>query len=86
VCPNLVGLKERCRGICVALQNNFPDPPGDSGWYNVLFMPWFEWRRRLCSLEGMDLSKFLEIKVGEGVMTVPGTSSQNLFHGGLSGM
>ena len=42
VCLNLVGVKERCRRICVALQNCFPDPPGDCGWNNVSFMPWFE--------------------------------------------
>ena len=39
---NLADLKERCRGIYVALQNRFLDPPGDCGWYNVSFMPWFE--------------------------------------------
>ena len=35
----LVGFKERCRGICVALHNRFLDQPGDCGWYNVSFMP-----------------------------------------------
>ena len=45
VCLNLVGLKKRCRGICVALKNRFLDSPGDSGCYNVSFMPWFERHR-----------------------------------------
>ena len=26
----------------VALQNRFPGPSGDCGWYNVSFMPWFK--------------------------------------------
>ena len=43
---NLVGLKDRCRGICVVLQNRFLDPPGDCGWHNVSFMPWFERRKQ----------------------------------------
>ena len=39
---NLVELKERCRSICVALQNRFLDTPRDCGWSNVSFMHWFE--------------------------------------------
>ena len=39
----VLGLNERCRGICVAFQNRFRIHPEivDGTNYNVSFMPWF---------------------------------------------
>ena len=53
---NLVGLKERCRGICVALQNRFPEIM-DGTMSRLCPGLNYTKRRRLCSLQGMDLSR-----------------------------
>ena len=55
----LVGLKERCRGICVALQNRFRiHPEIVDGTMSCLCPGLNDTKsRRLCSLQGMDLSR-----------------------------
>ena len=55
---NLEGLKERCRGICVALPNRSRIHPEIVDGTISRLCPGLDdtKRRRLCSLHGMDLS------------------------------